>query len=158
MSASTSQISAAAGRRAELTENFVAQLKALRRLTSRPTADRGDDGPTLYQLEVLAQLAGNPDGMTMNEVARCQGCAPGTATALVERLIKQGLADRFDDPSDRRIVRIRATPAAGSLVREAQVHKRELAERVLAPLGDDELAQLVALITKVVDSMERHHG
>lgn len=144
--------------RAELTDGFITQLKALRRLTTRPIADRGEEGPTLHQLEMLGQLAGVAEGMTMNEVARCQGCAPGTATALVERLIKQGLAERFDDPSDRRVVRIRATADADRFIHEAQAHKRQLAERLLAPLNDAELAQLVGLITKVVDSMEERHG
>jgi DNA-binding MarR family transcriptional regulator len=102
--------------------------------------------PTVHQMEALQLLHltmphGQPrPGATMNELARRQGCALSTATALVDRLLRHGLAERVPDPEDRRVVRI--VPTAKGL-------KRTAALQALAPLSDDDLDTLTRLLGAV---------
>ncbi|MDL2405833.1 MarR family transcriptional regulator [Rhizobium calliandrae] len=49
------------------------------------------------------------DGKPIGALAREWGCDPSTATWLVDRLERSGLADRVPSPSDRRVKLVRAT-------------------------------------------------
>ena len=58
----------------------------------------------------LALLALEPGGQTtMREVAAALGVSAGTATRVVDNLVRDGLAERAEDPADRRKVCIRPT-------------------------------------------------
>lgn len=57
---------------------------------------------------------------------------PSTGTRMCDRLVRKGLIRRTRTPSDRRIVRLRLTPAGRSLVEEVVSRRR------------DELAAIVA--------------
>jgi len=57
---------------------------------------------TPHQLEALSRLP--PEGITMHEFAVAVGISGAAATALANRMIRQGLAKRSYDPSDRRTV------------------------------------------------------
>jgi DNA-binding MarR family transcriptional regulator len=49
------------------------------------------------------------DGKPIGALAREWGCDPSTATWLVDRLERSGLADRIPSPNDRRVKLVRAT-------------------------------------------------
>src|SRR5580704_11894695 len=112
------------------------------------------EGATQHQVEALFQLAKSPEGMTMHDLAKQQSCALSTATSLVDRLVQQGLAERRDDPNDRRVVRIVASERAQSWLALANEGKRHLATELLAPLSDAEASQLVTLLTKITAEKE----
>jgi DNA-binding MarR family transcriptional regulator len=107
---------------------------------------------TSHQLEalgVLMQLRGHSGGATMQQVARMQGCALSTATALADRLIKQGLVERTADAEDRRVVKVVPTARAATLLEKFLESRTQIALAALAGLDDDEVATLVALLRKV---------
>jgi len=62
---------------------------------------------TPHQLEALSRLP--PPGITMHEFADAVGISGAAATALADRMIRQGLAKRLYDPSDRRTVSLAPT-------------------------------------------------
>jgi DNA-binding MarR family transcriptional regulator len=110
---------------------------------------------TTHQLEALGlllQLRGQEGGATMHQVAEMQGCALSTATALADRLIKQGLAARTSDAEDRRVVKIVPTERARLLLEKFIESRRQIALTALAPLDDEEAATLVLLLRKMTDS------
>jgi DNA-binding MarR family transcriptional regulator len=105
-------------------------------------------GLTMAQLKAVMFLV-QTGGMRSRELADGLGIAPSAATPLVDRLVKQKLARRDDDPDDRRIVRIQPTAKAVELHNELmQAHSSVLAE-VLAevPPGErDQVHRSVALL------------
>jgi DNA-binding MarR family transcriptional regulator len=103
---------------------------------------------TVHQLEALRHLS-HGGGLTMAELAQAQGIGLSSATALADRLIRQGLAQRTSDPADRRVVRIVPTDSALRLVERFAAVKRRGAVQALAALSDDEVRTLLALLTKV---------
>jgi DNA-binding MarR family transcriptional regulator len=103
---------------------------------------------TVHQLEALRHLSSS-GGLTMAELAQAQGIGLSSATALADRLIRQGLAQRTSDPADRRVVRIVPTDSALRLVERFAAHKRRGAVEALAALSDDEIRSLLALLSKV---------
>ena len=66
------------------------------------------------------------------------------ATAVVDRLVRQGLVVRRDDPSDRRVVRLALSDTGESLVTKLHATACRKTANLLVSLSDDQLAQLVA--------------
>lgn len=59
-------------------------------------------------LGVLRVLLEN-DGLKASEVAARGGSSPGTLTAVVNSLVREGYVERCPDDRDRRVVRLRVT-------------------------------------------------
>ena len=62
---------------------------------------------TGHQLSVLTYLRGQ--SVTMRELARELAVGESAATAVVDRLVRQGLVVRCDDPSDDQLAQLVAT-------------------------------------------------
>lgn len=144
--------------REELAAELVALIPELkRRFQATLPAQLKDElgAATTHQLEALHLLhltvaaADDGAGATMNELARRQGCALSSATALADRLLQQGLAERIQDPADRRVVRIAPTDKGEDLCNRFAAVKRALAMQATAALSDDEMATLLRLVRKV---------
>jgi len=131
---------------------------AKRRLQSRVADELRSELSRLtwHQVEALKQLSAphGSAGATMTELARLQNCALSSATALVDRLIAQGLAERRPDPLDRRVIRIAPTAGGAELVKRFEIERRRIAVEALAPLRDDEVATLLQLMRKLAGDEE----
>lgn len=86
----------------------------LLRLTRTVEADlrdflrRGHD-TTLPRFDVMAALYRRREALTMSELSRLLLVSNGNATAVVDRLEKDGLARRTPAPNDRRTVHVALT-------------------------------------------------
>jgi MarR family transcriptional regulator, transcriptional regulator for hemolysin len=74
-------------------------------------------GVTRAQLIVLTRLERQPD-VSQSELADVAEVTPMTIARLVDRLEELGLVERCTDPQDRRVQRLRLTPAASPILRE----------------------------------------
>jgi DNA-binding MarR family transcriptional regulator len=74
-------------------------------------------GVTRAQLIILGRLERQPD-LSQSELAAIAEVTPMTIARLVDRLEELGLVERRVDPKDRRLWRLRLTPAAAPAVRE----------------------------------------
>ncbi|HEX9016733.1 MAG TPA: MarR family transcriptional regulator [Chloroflexota bacterium] len=70
---------------------------------------------TMPQMKVLF-LGCGPRPLRSSQVARALGMTLSTATGVVDRLVAQGLVQRHEDPSDRRVVLLSATPAGRAML------------------------------------------
>ncbi len=81
---------------------------------------------TMAQLKVLFTLAHEP-GATVGRVAEASGIGLPTASHLVERLVQAELAERTENPADRRYTLVRLTPQGEQVVeRLRQGHRDQL--------------------------------
>jgi DNA-binding MarR family transcriptional regulator len=145
--------------REQLADEVVALFPAIKaRLRSAMPADMREEmeRATWHQFEALRQLKAShgETGATMGEIAKLQGCALSSASALVDRLITQGLAERRPDPDDRRVIRIAPTSSGEDLMRRFESARGRLALNALAPLDNQEIAMVVRLLTKVAHGSE----
>jgi DNA-binding MarR family transcriptional regulator len=84
-------------------------------------------GLTRAQWVILARLERKAD-LSQNELAAMAEVSPMTVARLVDRLEARGLVKRCVDPADRRIWRLRLTPAAAPVLQAlslecARLHK-----------------------------------
>ncbi len=116
----------------------------------------GVDGARLDQgqLDALEILGGEPDGWRMSEFAEALRVDPSTATRAVDRLERQGLAQRTIDGDDRRIVIARMTPEGRSVLRRIQRLRSAGMERLLADFEPEERDQFAALLERFVASID----
>ncbi len=108
-------------------------------------------GPTMTA--TLASIAKH-DGPTHGELAAIEQVAPPTITAVVDKLEKLGLVTRQPDATDRRVTRVRATPAGIDQLDEVRNRRTSWLASQLSALTDDErrrLADAVDVLAKLVD-------
>jgi DNA-binding MarR family transcriptional regulator len=74
-----------------------------------------EDGLTIPQMRLLWTLR-DEDGQPVGALAEHLGVNPSTITGHVDRLVRQGLVRREEDPADRRIVRNYLTEAGSVTV------------------------------------------
>ncbi len=84
----------------------------------------------------------------MNELARLQGCALSSASALVDRLLREGLVDRVSDATDRRVVRVVPTAKGDAFCTQFAEVKRGVALQMVRQLSGGEMEMLIALLRK----------
>ncbi|MBV9237188.1 MAG: winged helix-turn-helix transcriptional regulator [Xanthobacteraceae bacterium] len=82
-------------------------------------------GMTRAQWVILARLERQPD-LSQNELAALAEVTPMTIARLIDRLEALGLVKRCMDPKDRRIWRLRLTPAAAPLLGEVKEMRAKL--------------------------------
>lgn len=113
---------------------------AIHLLRRAATADSGMrlDGPRASLLSVLV-FAGP---QTMSRLAEMERVTPAAITKLVTALEGEGLATRVRDSSDRRVVRVEATPAGADILRSGRAARVRLIERLLSGLSKEDLTIL----------------
>ena len=97
-------------------------------------------GMTLAQLMIVARLEREPD-ISQNELAEITELSAMTVARLIDRLEEVDEVKRCADPKDRRMWRLRLTPAAAPLAGEirnlrAKLYQIATRDRCLSPWRD----------------------
>ncbi len=108
---------------------------------------------TLSQLKVLFTLA-QSGAANVSEIASLVGIGNAGASLLVDRLVRLGLAERAEDPVDRRRTIVRLSTQGADLVHELSHGGRERLHRVLSTLPPDDLAALLQGVGAAADVAE----
>jgi DNA-binding MarR family transcriptional regulator len=77
-----------------------------------------------------------------------------TATRIVNGLVDNGLAERTDDPEDRRVVRVILTETGRSLHQIMNEFMRERIDQILGRFTAEEREQFIFLLLKVAKIMD----
>lgn len=99
-------------------------------MTARSLAAVEND-VTLPQFRALVVLAVRGAQRSI-DIAEELGVNPSTGTRMLDRLIRKGLVRRMRSASDRRVVRVRLTPAGHDIVERVLVRRRTELERLVA--------------------------
>ena len=104
---------------------------------------------TLPRFDVMAALYRRREGVTMSELSRMLLVSNGNATAVVDRLEREGLVLRTPSEVDRRTVHVALT-AEGLKTFEvmAEGHEAEVA-RMFSALTDEELDQMTVILKRM---------
>lgn len=126
-----------------------------RRVTRRLDETLKDYGVLHADLDILATLrrAGPPYELTLSEIARWMLAGNSTMTSRLDRLVAAGLADRRQNPENRRTALIRLTPAGLALVDEAVAAELAAQETLVSGLSGEEQRELADLLRRLCRSM-----
>ena len=125
-------------------------LDAADRLHDRISAALKTAGLTWPQFEVLDQLRhAAANSLPLRVLASCQSCAASNITQLVDRLEREGLVKRADDPEDRRSVRAELTDAGLAAAIRGEEQLELVREYYRAKFTEDERIELGRLVAKI---------
>jgi len=91
--------------------------------------------------------------MTVSEVAEELGGSLSAITALVNRLVNNGLAVRTRDLTDRRLVWLETTDQGAEVMRRCMEGRRKVAEKYFGQLPEEDMQKLVEIYEKVLAIM-----
>ena len=108
------------------------------------------EGISQSQYNILRILRGaRPKAVKISEIADRMITRDPDVTRLVDRLIKQGLAQRERDSDDRRVVLVEITGAGSALLARLDEPAGEYTEGAMAGLKPQELRTLDTLLNEV---------
>ncbi|GAA3017310.1 MarR family winged helix-turn-helix transcriptional regulator [Streptosporangium longisporum] len=138
--------------RKELVEAVTATARrhhAAYTLFNQAMAERLGLHPT--DLQCVGLLALEPGPCTTGEIAELTGLTSGSATRLVDRLQKAGLAERHPDPHDRRKMLVTLTPGRAPEIEAAWDAPGRAFGQALEDFTDDELIVIERYLRRTTD-------
>ena len=132
-------------------------LNLLLDLASQRSRERGN---RVYEIVLgvpardlrLLRTIGNAPGLTMGELAYQTTVEKTLASKQVGALVERGLVQRQIGATDARQIRLTLTAAGVDLVQRAEPLGRQLEDSFRYWLGDDEIATLRGLLTKIIEA------
>jgi DNA-binding MarR family transcriptional regulator len=113
---------------------------------------------SMARFDVLAQLERFPDGLSMSDLSRRLLVSNGAITGLVDKLEKEAMVTRHEDPDDRRSTIVRLTrKGRDSFLRMARRHE-EWVVSILGELSAEAQSELLQNLTLLQRNLDLHHG
>lgn len=110
-------------------------------------------GLTPAQFGVLSVLRANP-GLDQSSLARALGFDKVTVLRVLRGLETRGLIERSPAPASRRNLSIALSGSGLTLLKQAQEPAERAYGRLMAPLDEQQRAQLVALLQQLTEGLE----
>lgn len=109
--------------------------------------------PGEFDLLAALRRAGAPHRLTVGEMLASTMVTSGAITNRLNRLVTKGFVARETDPDNRRSVIVTLTSRGLATVDDALVRHVENERTLLAALSNDEQAQMVALLRKLLGGL-----
>jgi DNA-binding MarR family transcriptional regulator len=141
------------------TECFLNILRAAERmwdeLTRRLKVDY-DLSPSAANIMAIIDGAGEP--VTPGVIAERAIIAAASTTSVIDTLERRGLVTRSPHPTDRRKVLVDLTDTGRAAIDRILPGIHRLEKEVMAPIGEEELQDLLSLVAKVQASLSEVAG
>jgi len=117
---------------------------------------------TLPQLKALGVItSAGPAGRSGRGLAEILGVGPSAVTPIVDKLVDHGYVSRHEDPIDRRILRVRATPTGLALLERLNTSQLDELARVVERIEPSQLAtveEALGILTSAAQHMLDEHN
>lgn len=112
---------------------------------------------SMSQAGTLAFIA-RSDAPTQQELVSSSGKDKGQVARALKHLEASALITRAPDPEDRRVLRLRLTPAGKRVWARLRRQRRAVGSAMLAELTEAERDELARLLEKLREGLERAAG
>jgi DNA-binding MarR family transcriptional regulator len=137
---------------AELAASLAAFYGHAMRPTSRLIGEYERLGLSFTQLKALTHAdRGEP---TVKELAEQLGLSLPGCSRVVDHLVRRGLMDRREDPTDRRAKRVSVTDAGHELVRVLDDARRSAIEAFVQGIDPAHRDRLLAALNPILEALE----
>lgn len=113
----------------------------------------GEHGVSTPRSKLLAEVA-RMQPVRLADLAREVGISQGTASTLVEALVRDGLVVRGVDDNDRRAIRLTTTPEGETQARNWLRDYVVVAGEIFGCLTAEEQRQLTRLLDRIAESLD----
>jgi DNA-binding MarR family transcriptional regulator len=152
---SGTRVESAPGERTALTGDMFALVSYLMRMSNVGTFNRiGELDLSFTQLKVLCRLEMDGQDRSVKALAESMGVSLPAMSRAVDGLFERGFVARDEDPADRRMKRVRLTPAGHTVPRALNDARLSALEDLIGSLDDQEAAALERALALVVGQRE----
>jgi len=109
-----------------------------------------EDKAFLYRIFLL--LSQDDEPLTMGRLSVELDIPLSTATRIVDGLVQAGMVERFNDPNDRRVVRIGMSENGRELYEAGMAYNKQRIAKLLNVLTAEEQEQLLKLMNKLFNA------
>jgi DNA-binding MarR family transcriptional regulator len=113
----------------------------------------GEHGVSTPRSKLLAEVL-RLQPVRLADLARAVGITQGTASTLVEALVREGLIARDPDENDRRAIRLSATTAGAKQAKRWLADYVTAAEELFACFDADDQILLTRLLDRLADDLD----
>lgn len=113
-----------------------------------------EDRLNIVQLRILMVVSSRP-GIGMRELAAATGLHLSRTSRACDRMVAAGMLNREEDPRDRRGVRLSATAAGRSVVKEVAAARRSAVRPALERMTQQQRVELVDALTIFAGNADR---
>ncbi len=110
-----------------------------------------EDYAFLFRILILLVKSDNP--LTMSELSVELNVPMSTATRIVDWLVRGDMAERVNDPNDRRMVRVSMSKSGREMYETGMTYNKQRISKLLKDFSSEEQAQLLKLMNKLFDSL-----
>jgi MarR family 2-MHQ and catechol resistance regulon transcriptional repressor len=103
-----------------------------------------------YSLDAI----GTQGQLTLNELAESLYIAPSTASRTIEELVRKGLAERRQDPADRRAVCLTLTPQGQALFEALRQHLLQRQIAILQQIDPSSRRDVLTALQKLSQAIK----
>jgi DNA-binding MarR family transcriptional regulator len=93
--------------------------------------------------------------VTMSKVAEALGVSPGTATRVIDNLVRGGTVERTGDPADRRQVCVRPTSKGWKAIGQLNRCYARFSRAVFQGIPDKKVRGIREILALLVEAVER---
>lgn len=111
-----------------------------------PGYQRGDY-PVIFRILIL--LSQNTEPLSMGTLSSELNVPMSTATRIIDGLVQGELLERFNDPNDRRVVRIGMSKKGREVYETGKSYGKQRVARLLKDFTEEEQAQILHLMAKL---------
>jgi DNA-binding MarR family transcriptional regulator len=98
------------------------------------------------------------EGLSSADLARFNDCTPQTMNSIILHLEAVGLVERYRHPRHGTLLPARLTPAGEELLARCTARVEAVEARVLAGFDADERRQLIGLLNRYTEALQREAG
>lgn len=132
----------------EVFHAFKRTMRLNRQLLGRSAMAEGGHPAQAGCLWALA----HSDGITQRQLAERLYLAPATVTTMLQRMEREGTVERWTDPDDQRLTRIRLTEAGRELAHRHGATQVEFINRVIGGLPESDRRDLIRILDRLSDN------
>jgi DNA-binding MarR family transcriptional regulator len=109
-----------------------------------------ETGVSMSQLKLLYALHISEEELSVKALSNHLGCSLPGASRGVEGLLQRGLVERREDEEDRRIKRVRISPAGRDVIARTNAIRLEALQQLLSELSATERRDLAAALSPIL--------
>ncbi len=139
-----------------ITEVLVAVQKSDRVLNRMMTETARNLGVTKPEMDVLLFLYNNPQYDKAADVSELRFLAKSYVSKAVDLLQKRGYLQVQNDEKDRRVMRLKLTPAADPLIAAGNETRERFLKILFEGVSQEELQTMQKVHQKMMENLERN--
>lgn len=105
----------------------------------------------------LVHISRSGGGMTQTELADLIGIGGPGLVRILDSLVGAGLVDRYPDPDDKRLKRLKLTPRGAELVGQVEQAVDDLRASIVSGPGAAQIEACIAVIGHMSNALDARH-